>query len=215
MTEELEDYILANISPEPEELERVYRDTYLHHLYPRMCSGHLQGRILKALTRMVRPRRVIELGTFTGYSALAIAEGLPPQGELHTVEIDDEREPELLELFDPHPQISLHIGDALSLIEPLTTEAGPWDMAYIDADKRHYREYFDLLLPGMAPGATVIVDNTLWDGKVADPSARDPQTEAVRAFNRYAASHPAVDTAAILPLRDGLTLLTLKPDASH
>lgn len=210
MTEELEDYILANISPEPEELERVYRDTYLHHLYPRMCSGHLQGRILKALTRMARPQRVIELGTFTGYSALAIAEGLPEGGRLHTIEIDDEREPELLERFAAHPEITLHIGDALELIPAVTAEGGPWVMAYIDADKRLYRQYFDLLLPGMAPGATMIVDNTLWDGKVTDRSAHDPQTEAIRSFNSYLASHHAVDTAAILPLRDGLTIVTLR-----
>lgn len=210
MTEELEDYILANISPEPEELERVYRDTYLHHLYPRMCSGHLQGRILKALARMARPQRVIELGTFTGYSAIAIAEGLPEGGRLHTIEIDDEREPELLERFAAHPAITLHIGDALELIPAVTAEGGPWDMAYIDADKRLYRQYFDLLLPAMAPGATMIVDNTLWDGKVTDRSAHDPQTEAIRSFNSYLASHHAVDTAAILPLRDGLTIVTLR-----
>lgn len=211
MTEELEDYILGNISPEPQELAGIYRHTYLHSLYPRMCSGHLQGRILKALTRMVRPQRVIELGTFTGYSAIAIAEGLPEGAVLHTIEIDDEREEELLGRFAPHPEITLHTGDAIDLIPAVSAEAGePWDMAYIDADKRLYRRYFDLLLPHMAPGATMIIDNTLWDGKVADPAARDPQTEAIRDFNRYLASHPATDTAAILPLRDGLTLAILK-----
>ena len=213
MTEQLEDYILANISPEPEELKAVYRSTYLHHLYPRMCSGHLQGRILKLLTRMVRPRRIIELGTFTGYSALAIAEGMPAGAQLHTIEVDDEMEPELAGRFAASARgadITLHIGDALELIAPVSVASGPWDMAYIDANKRHYTEYFDLLLPFMAPGATIIADNTLWDGKVADPGARDAQTEAIRRFNAYVARHEAVDTVAILPLRDGLTIIRKK-----
>ncbi|MDE5627064.1 MAG: O-methyltransferase [Candidatus Amulumruptor sp.] len=214
MTEALEDYILANISPEPAELTDVYRSTYLHHLYPRMCSGHLQGRILKLLTCVTRPRLILELGTFTGYSALAIAEGMPAGAQLHTIEIDDEMEPELTERFAASPRaadIRLHIGDALDLIDPVSREAGAkWDMVYIDANKRLYTEYFDALLPHMAPGALMIIDNTLWDGKVTDPAAHDAQTEAIRAFNSYLAEHPAVDTVAILPLRDGLTLATLK-----
>lgn len=215
MTEELEDYILANITPEPPELAEVYRSTFLHHLYPRMCSGHLQGRILKILTAIARPQRILELGAFTGYSALAIAEGMPAGSKLHTIEIDDEMESELTERFAASPRaadISLHIGDALALIDPVSLDAGPWDMVYIDANKRHYKQYFDRLLPHMAPGAMMLIDNTLWDGKVVDPSAHDPQTEAIRAFNAYAAAHPAVDTLAILPLRDGLTILTLKSD---
>lgn len=211
-TSPLDDYILDNISPEPPELARLYRSTYLHHLYPRMCSGHLQGRILKLLVAVARPMRILELGTFTGYSSLSIAQGMPPGALLHTIEIDDEMEPELTELFASSPRaadIRLHIGDALELIPSLSPDAGPWDLVYIDANKRQYRDYFDLLLPFMSPGATMIIDNTLWDGKVADPSAHDPQTLAIRDFNTYLRSHPAVDTVAILPLRDGLTLLTL------
>ncbi len=212
MTEELEDYILANISPEPPELTEVYRSTYLHHLYPRMCSGHLQGRILKLLVRMARPMRILELGTFTGYSALSIAEGMPAGGKLHTIEVDDEMEPELRERFAASKRgadITLHIGDALELIEPVSLENGPWDLAYIDANKRQYRDYFDRLLPFMAPGATMIIDNTLWDGKVIDPKAHDAQTEAIRDFNAYVSRHPSVDTVAILPMRDGLTIVSL------
>lgn len=212
MTDTLEDYILANISPEPAELNEVYRSTYLHHLYPRMCSGHLQGRILKLLVRMAQPMRIIELGTFTGYSALSIAEGMPQGATLHTIEVDDEMEPELTERFASSKRaddIILHIGDALELIEPVSLEGGPWNLAYIDANKRHYRQYFDCLLPFMAPGATMIIDNTLWDGKVIDPKANDAQTTAIRDFNAYISSHPAVDTVAILPMRDGLTLVSL------
>lgn len=213
MNAELEDYILANISPEPPELTEVYRSTYLHHLYPRMCSGHLQGRILKILVQMIRPHRILELGTFTGYSTLSIAEGMPAGSQLHTVEIDDEMEQELQERFAASPRaddIFLHIGDALELIDPVSLESGPWDLVYIDANKRHYREYFDLLLPHMARGGLVIADNTLWGGKVTDPNANDAQTAAIRDFNAYVASHPAVDTVAILPMRDGLTLITLR-----
>lgn len=212
MTQELEDYILDNISPEPEELKRVYRSTYLHHLYPRMCSGHLQGRILKILVQINRPARILELGTFTGYSALAIAEGMPKGAQLHTIEIDDEMEEELTERFEASPRaadIHLHIGDALDLIEPLSRDFGPWNMVYIDANKRHYRQYFDLLLSHIAPGGVIIADNTLWGGKILDPAAHDAQTEAIRDFNAYVAAHEAVDTVAILPMRDGLSLITL------
>lgn len=213
MTEQLDDYILDNISPEPEALREVYRSTYLHHLYPRMCSGHLQGRILKLLAQMAGPRKIIELGTFTGYSALSLAEGMPEGAELHTIEVDDEMEPELTERFASSPRgdsIKLHIGDALDLIPEVSRMAGPWDMAYVDANKRHYKAYFDALMPYMADGATMVIDNTLWDGKVVDPDAHDAQTVAIREFNAYVARHEAVDTVAILPMRDGLTLLTLK-----
>ena len=160
LTEEaLEQYIEGHISPEPEHLQRLYRHTWLHHLYPRMCSGHLQGRILKMLTEMIAPRRVLELGTFTGYSALCIAEGLPSGATLDTVEIDDEMEDELRERFAPFPAITLHIGDAAELVERL---GGEWDMVFLDADKRRYPEFLSLLKPRMSPGGYILADNTLW-----------------------------------------------------
>lgn len=213
MTEELEDYILDHISPEPPELYQLWRRTNIHHLYPRMCSGHLQGRLLKLLTRMAAPERILELGAFTGYSTLAIAEGMPPAAVLHTIEASDEIALELDATLKASPRadsVCLHIGDALDLIGPLSREAGPWDMVYIDANKRQYISYLELLLPHIRPGATIICDNTLWGGKVTDPGARDPQTEAIRAFNSFLASHPRIDTCVILPLRDGLTLATVK-----
>lgn len=208
MTPELEDYILGHIDQEPELLHEVYRRTYLNHLYPRMCSGHLQGRILKMLTRMIAPRRILELGTFTGYSALSIAEGMPDGAELHTVEIDDELEDELLALFGEvsrgSSDIILHIGDAREWISRL---GGNWDMVYMDANKREYTEYFEAVLPLVKPGGYILADNTLWGGKVAEsPAPTDPQSRGIMAFNDLVASDPRVETV-ILPLRDGLTLM--------
>ncbi|MDE5785516.1 MAG: O-methyltransferase [Duncaniella sp.] len=207
MTPDIDQYILDHISPEPQQLRELYRHTHLHRLYPRMCSGHLQGRILKMLTAMVSPKRVIELGTYTGYSALCIAEALAADAELHTVEIDDEWADEIRATFDASPfgdRITLHIGDALSLIPVI---GGEWDMAYIDANKRNYIEYLDALMPRMIPGGFIIADNTLWDGKVADTAtSHDAQTMALARFNDYVARHPGLETV-ILPIRDGLTIM--------
>ncbi|MCM1452687.1 MAG: O-methyltransferase [Clostridium sp.] len=204
---DIDDYICSHISEEPAQLRRLYRDTHLRHLYPRMCSGHAQGRLLKMLTEMIRPQRIIELGTFTGYSALCMAEGMPVGAELHTIEIDDEMSDELRATFDASPRaadIHLHIGDALEVIPALP---GPWNMAFIDANKRHYCEYLQLLIPRMAPGAFILADNTLWDDKILDPAAcRDPQTKGIAAFNDMVASDPRLEKA-IIPIRDGLTLI--------
>ena len=202
----LDDYISAHIDAEPEALHRLWRRTYSRHVYPRMCSGHVQGRLLAMLAAIARPRRVVELGTFTGYSALCLAEGMPPGGELHTIEIDDEMEPELLELFaQPHPgaPVTLHTGDALDILPQLP---GTWDMAFIDANKRLYTEYYELLVPRMNPGGIILADNTLWSGKVPDPEAHDTQTEALRRFNDRVAADPRV-SKVILPVRDGLTVI--------
>lgn len=211
MTENLDDYILSHITPEPEHLRRLYRRTHLRHLYPRMCSGHLQGRLLAMISAMVSPRRILELGTYTGYSALCLAEGLRPDGRLHTVEIDDEMEEELTELFATAPgsdRITLHIGDAETIVNEIDEE---WDLVYIDANKRRYVEYLDAVLPRLRPGGFIIADNTLWDGKVADTVANhDAQTLALDRFNSYVAARPDLETV-ILPLRDGLTLLRKRP----
>lgn len=210
MTTDLDDYILEHISPEPEHLYRLWRHTNLHDLYPRMCSGHLQGRILKMLTAMLRPQYVLELGAFTGYSTLCIAEALTGNAQLHTVEIDDERRQTLSQLFAASPgghRITLHIADALTIIPTLNLD---WDMVYIDANKRDYTAYFDALLPRLKPGAVIIADNTLWDGKVTDTIANhDPQTRALAQFNDLVAHHPQVETV-ILPVRDGLTIIRKK-----
>ncbi|MBD5317383.1 MAG: O-methyltransferase [Bacteroides sp.] len=209
MTSELDDYIAAHTSEEPRLLRDLYRATYLERLYPRMCSGHVQGRILAMLSQMIRPRRVLELGTFTGYSALCLAEGLADDGQLHTVEIDDEAEGFIRRWFDRSEhgsRITLHIGDALEVVPGLGEE---WDLVYIDANKRIYRQYLDMVLPMMRKGGFIIADNTLWDGKVTDQSATDAQTRGIRDFNDYVTSHPRLESV-ILPLRDGLTLLRVK-----
>lgn len=206
-TDSLDDYILSHISPEPDHLRRLYRRTHLRHLYPRMCSGHLQGRLLSMISAMVSPDRILELGTYTGYSALCLAEGLREGGRLHTVEIDDEMEEELTELFGSAPggdRITLHIGDAEEIVDSIDET---WDLIYIDANKRRYIEYLDAILPRLRQGGFIIADNTLWDGKVTDTETNhDAQTLALDRFNSYVASRSDLETV-ILPLRDGLTLI--------
>ena len=204
MQTDLTDYIESHISAEPPHLQKLYRDTWLHRLYPRMCAGHVQGRLLKMLTAMIAPTRVLELGTFSGYSAMCIAEGMDQSGEVHTVEIDDEQADSLRELFATAPgaRITLHIGDALAVVPSLP---GGWDMVYIDANKRQYTEYFDMVLPLVRQGGFILADNTLWDGKGATGS-HAPQTLGIERFNDAVARDPRVETA-IIPIRDGLTLL--------
>lgn len=211
---ELEDYIAAHIDAEPDVLHRLYRHTHLTHLYPRMCSGHVQGRLLKMLTAMIRPRRILELGTFTGYSALCFAEGMPASCKLDTVEVDEEMEPELTALFSASPRaadIRLHIGDALEVVPALP---GTWDMVFIDANKRHYRQYLDMVLERVPVGAFILADNTLWDGHILDDTTcRDAQSRAIAAFNDYVAAHPRLEKV-ILPVRDGLTIMRVKSEPS-
>lgn len=206
-----DEYILGHISPEPPHLEHLYRHTHLTCLYPRMCSGHLQGRLLAMLTAMIKPRRVLELGAFTGYSALCLAENLGEGCELHTVEVDDEMADHLTELFATSPggdRITLHIGDACEVIPTLS---GTWDLVYVDANKRDYVAYLDLLIPRMSPGGFILADNTLWDDKVLDTDVHhDAQTTGLARFNDLVASDPRLETV-ILPLRDGLTLIRVKP----
>lgn len=175
-----------------------------------MCSGHVQGRLLKMLTSMVNPDRVLELGTFTGYSALCIAEAMRPGTELHTVEIDDELEDELTELFESAgtpARIMLHIGDALETVPRI---GGEWDMVYLDANKRHYTDYYEMVLPSLHPGGYIIADNTLWGGKVLEhPAPADAQSRGIMAFNDLVARDPRVETVMV-PVRDGLTLIRKK-----
>ncbi len=177
-----------------------------------MCSGHLQGRILKMLTQMINPERVLELGTFSGYSALCIAEGLKPGATLDTIEVDDELEDFIrfnLSL-SPHGEcVTLHIGDAIKIMEgwrPAT-----FDLIFIDADKRSYSIYYRRCLSLLRPGGYLIADNTLWDGHVVEPEKfRDPQTKGIREFNDLVKEDSGVEKV-ILPIRDGLTLIRKNP----
>ncbi len=211
MTGELDRYILDHIDAEGEYLHALWRDTQLRLAYGQMASGHLQGRLLKMLVRMIAPHKVVELGTFSGYSALSMAEGLPPDGELHTFEIFDEMEDFVRPWFENSPyasQIHLHIGDAMELVPQMDVE---WDMAFVDADKRRYVEYYEMLLPRMKKGGFILADNTLWYGRVLEehPRASDLQTLGIQAFNDLIARDNRVEKV-ILPLRDGLTLIRKK-----
>lgn len=209
MDAHLEDYIAAHIDPEPAELEALYRHTHIHHLYPRMCSGHVQGRLLHMLTAIIAPKRVLELGTFTGYSALCIAEALTGDATIDTIELDDEKEDELRATFASVPhgaRIRLHIGDALQVIPMLD---GGWDMVFIDANKRDYLRYLDLVYDRIPVGGVILADNTLWDMKVVghDPAGiRDAQTRAIAEFNDAVATDTRFEKV-ILPVRDGLTIM--------
>ena len=214
MTEELENYILEHIDPEPELLRHVNRDTHVMCLYSNMCSGHLQGRLLKMLTRMIRPHRILELGTFTGYSALCFAEGMPEDAELHTVEINDELADFIQGHFDSSPraeQIHLHIGDAQEIVPAI---GGPWDLVFIDANNRTYKEYYEMILPDVRPGGFIIADNTLWYGKVSDAKCHDAQTLGIMSFNDNVSNDPRVEKV-ILPLRDGLTIIYKKHEFEY
>lgn len=213
----IEEYILGHIDREPEHLRRLARDVNVYLLYPRMCSGHLQGRVLSMLTHMIGPRRVLEIGTYAGYSALCIAGALEGDAVLDTVEVDDEMEDFIRGRLDEVPEgsrVRLHIGDAAVVVPRLqaamAADGEQWDMVYIDANKRCYCDYYRMVKPYVRRGGYIIVDNTLWDGKVADPDANhDAQSRGVMEFNDMVAADGDVERV-ILPLRDGLTVVRIK-----
>ena len=211
MNEQLNDYILNHIDAEPEHLYRLERDTHLRLLYSRMCSGHLQGRMLKMFVRMICPQRILELGTFTGYSALCLAEGLADDScEVHTIEIDDELEDFIKSHFALSPlanRITLHIGDAR---EVLATINGDFDLVFIDANKREYPDYYGLALTLTRSGGFIVADDVLWDGKVyAENVPGDRQTQGIVRFNDITAGDKRVETV-ILPVRHGLSIVRKK-----
>ena len=183
-TESIDEYILQHIDPESDYLKSLYRDTHVKLLRPRMASGHLQGRMLKMFVEMIQPRQILEIGTYSGYSALCLAEGLPEGGLLH-----------------------FYIGDALELVPSLGVT---FDMAFIDGDKRKYIEYYEMTLAHLSEGGYIIADNTLWDGHVLEqPRNTDAQTIGIKAFNDLVAQDVRVEKV-ILPLRDGLTIIRKK-----
>ncbi len=211
MTIDLEQYIEQHIDAENPLLTEIDRFTHLKALSPRMVSGHIQGKLLKMLVRMINPTNVLEIGTFTGYSALSIAEGLlRDDAHIDTIEIDDELEDKIRAFFRRskfYDQITLHIGDALSIIPSLNKT---FDLVFIDANKRQYVEYYKLVKPLVTSGGFIIADNTLWDGKVVlSPHSGDHQTQGIIAFNNLVSSDDEVEKA-IVPIRDGLTILRKK-----
>ena len=206
----IDEYILGHIDAEGDYLHALWRDTQMRLSYGQMACGHLQGRLLKMLIEMTKPQRVLELGTFSGYSALSMAEGLADGAELHTFEIFDENEDFLREWLGGSvyaSKIHLHIGDALQLVPQMQER---WDFAFIDADKRQYVAYYEMVLPLMRPGGFIVADNTLWYGHVIEEARQsDTQTRGVQAFNDLVAADSRVEKV-ILPLRDGLTIIRVK-----
>ena len=203
----IDEYILSHISPEGDYLHRLYRATNIHLLHGRMASGHLQGRLLKMIVQMVQARRVLEVGTFSGYSAICLAEGLPEGGKVITYEINDELEQftrPWIEGSSVADKIDFRIGNALKEA-PLLGES--FDLVFLDGDKRTYVEAYEMAMGVTRPGGFILADNTLWDGHVLEkPAPADRQTKGIEDFNDYVYNDKRVDVV-ILPLRDGLTLV--------
>lgn len=203
----LESYILSHIDPEGDYLHRLYRATNIHTIHGRMASGHLQGRLLKMLVTMIRPRNILEVGTFSGYSAICMAEGLEEGGKVWTFEINDEQEDFTRPWIEGSPvsdKIKFIIGDAITMAPSLGVV---FDMAFVDGDKRTYVETYEMAMSVLRRDGYIIADNTLWDGHVTDHAYdRDSQTAGIRRFNDYVAADPRVEKV-ILPLRDGLTII--------
>ena len=208
--EAIEAYILQHMDEESDYLKALYRQAHVKLINPRMTSGHLQGRLLKMLVQLARPRRVLEIGTFAGYSALCMAEGLGEGAKLHTYEIDDELEDFTRPWIENSPygdKVCLHIGNALNEV-PLLGEV--FDFVFMDGDKRQYMEYYEMILQHTSTGALILADNTLWDGHVVDKAYQnDRQTAAINEFNAFVAADKRVEKL-ILPLRDGLTMIRKK-----
>ena len=206
----LDRYIESHIDPEPEYLYRLYRATNIHLLHGRMASGHLQGRLLKMLVKMIRPKNILEVGTFSGYSAISMAEGLEDDGRLYTFEINDEQEDFTRPWIEGSPvgdRVRFIIGDAITEAPQLGIT---FDMAFIDGNKRTYMETYEMVLSVLRPGGFILADNTLWDGHVVDEAySRDQQTQGIVHFNDFVAADERVERV-ILPLRDGLTLIRKK-----
>lgn len=206
ISEELEHYVEQHCSPESDLLQRLNKETYQKVLQPRMLSGHFQGRVLSMLSKLIRPEKVLELGTYTGYASLCLAEGLSPSGELHTIDIKEELVNFQRKYFDASgygKQIFQHVGPALEIIPTID---GPFDLVFMDADKENYIAYFHLILPKMKPGGIILSDNVLWSGKVVEPlQPNDKSTQILLEYNQLLATHPKLETV-LLPIRDGLTV---------
>ncbi len=210
LSKEIEQYAIDHTSPESDVLHQLNRETYLKVLQPRMLSGHLQGRVLSMLSKMIRPKRILEIGTYTGYSAICLAEGLEEGGILHTIDRNEEREDFVQEFVDKSGitgKIKQHIGNALEIIPTLNED---WDIIFIDADKENYINYFQLLIPHLKSGAYIIADNVLWSGKVLDKyETLDEETRVLVDYNRLLQNDDRVENV-VFPIRDGLNIARVK-----
>ncbi|WP_340065219.1 O-methyltransferase [Ascidiimonas aurantiaca] len=206
LSEDLENYVAQHSQSEPELLRELSRETHLKVLQPRMLSGHLQGRVLSMLSKLIRPECILEIGTYTGYSAICLAEGLLPTGKLHTLDINEELHDLQRSYFDRSAfgkQIIQHVGNALDIIPSLNLK---FDIVFIDADKENYANYFDLVIEKMNTGGIILSDNVLWSGKVIEKvKPNDKSTKALIAYNKKLIEDPRVETV-LLPIRDGLSL---------
>lgn len=206
LSEDLEDYIEKHSQAEPPLLAQLNKETYQKILLPRMLSGHFQGRVLSILSKLILPKSILEVGTYTGYATLCLCEGLQPQGEVHTIDIKEELLDFQRKYFDRSPwgkQILQHLGEALKIIPDLNTT---FDLVFIDADKENYLNYYELLVPKMNPGGIILSDNVLWSGKVLEPLQEgDESTRVLLEYNHRLVNDPRVETV-LLPIRDGLTV---------
>lgn len=209
LTTPLDDYIAAHSSPEGDYLYRLFRATHVEILAPQMASGHIQGRLLKFIVKMIRPKRILEIGTFTGYSALCMAEGLDEGSKIITFEVEDELEDFTRRWIDGSEhasKVEFMIGDALEIVPGMGER---FDMVFIDGNKREYIKYYELAMEYLNDGGWILADNTLWDGHVIEQERQDAQTNGVRAFNDLVRNDERVEVV-MLPLRDGLTIIRKK-----
>lgn len=206
ISEELDDYVVRHSSEEPELLRKLGRETFQKVLQPRMLSGHYQGRLLSMISKIARPASVLEIGTYTGYSALSLAEGLAPGGKIHTIDVNEELfdfQKRYFELSGYSDRIVQYLGDATEIIPTLDFE---FDLVFIDADKPNYPKYLDLIIDKLVPGGLILSDNVLWSGKVLEKVKEDDEsTLALQKYNKLLATHPQLETL-MLPIRDGLTI---------
>ncbi len=206
ISQELENYIEQHSEKEPELLAALNKETYQKVLLPRMLSGHFQGRVLSMLSKLIRPVNILEIGTYTGYSALCLCEGMQENGTLHTIDIKEELVDFQRKHFDKSPwgnQIIQHLGEALDIIPTLDLK---FDLVFIDADKENYINYFELIVPKMNKGGIILSDNVLWSGKVLEPlNPKDLSTKILLEYNLLLKNDPRVETV-LLPIRDGLTV---------
>ncbi|WGK94833.1 MULTISPECIES: O-methyltransferase [Flavobacterium] len=206
ISQELEDYIEQHSEKEPQHLAALNKETYQKILLPRMLSGHFQGRVLSMLSKLIRPINILEIGTYTGYSALCLCEGMQENGQLHTIDIKEELVDFQRKHFDKSPwgnQIVQHLGEALDIIPTLDMQ---FDLVFIDADKENYIHYFEMIVPKMNKGGIILSDNVLWSGKVLEPLQKnDVSTKVLLEYNELLKNDPRVETV-LLPIRDGLTV---------
>jgi predicted O-methyltransferase YrrM len=206
ISQELEDYIANHSQKEPELLKALDKETYQKILLPRMLSGHFQGRVLSMLSKLISPLNILEIGTYTGYSALCLCEGMKEHGVLHTIDIKEELVDFQRKYFDKSPwgnQIKQHLGEAIAIIPTLDLK---FDLVFIDADKENYIHYFELIVPKMNQGGIILSDNVLWSGKVLEPLQKnDLSTKILLEYNQMLIDDPRVETV-LLPIRDGLTV---------